>query len=307
MGSNNKNGSGYSTTTVYNMKWLSKKNKNSLIDENNKISNSNSYVKSKSKSTKKEKPVLYPVFERCSQISDDSYWQTIFSDCARGKFPRYFYYQNGLITWRKGNKIDRVLVSEDPTTDDIYDVYNISTDFFRAKAGMYSVADKERMKKEEERLLSEKKCKDFIWSNINKKKVKDLLITDYVASLSRDYNLSETEKTDLITTIKSGFLLKYFKNVEMEDGRITDIEGLVWNDDKERFEIETRYKKKKSFKRNYGLGIEIEDKQPPVDFIKEWEKYLETLEKTKKLKQRIGTSKSRESEVYKSVTRSDSS
>lgn len=285
-----------STTTVYNMQWLSKKNKTKAKAK-----------AKKRKTVKKEKPIVYPVFEQCAYITDDPYWKTIFNQCARGRFPRYFYYKNGLITWRKGNKIDRVLISESKTSEDAYDVYNISTDFFRLKAGMYSDIDRQRMKEEEEKRISERVLKDFTWANIKKSKIKELLITEYVEMLSNDYSLSQQEKIELITTIKTGFTLKWLKDVEMEEGRIVAISGLDWNENTECFEIDPSKKKRVKKKKYPGLGIEIQNTAPKVDFIKDWEKYIESLEKERKIKQNLSSTKSKShSSVYKSLTKSSS-
>ena len=46
------------------------------------------------KGKKTLKPILHPIFEKCSCLTSDKFWQYIFMDCARGKFPRNFSYKN---------------------------------------------------------------------------------------------------------------------------------------------------------------------------------------------------------------------
>ncbi|GAH66581.1 unnamed protein product, partial [marine sediment metagenome] len=186
--------------------------------------------KGTNKKAKKEIPVVYPIFEKCAEISNDSYWESIFKGCSINKFPRHFYYNNGLITWKRGNKVDRVLIPD----KDIWEVYNITAAFFRKNEGLYSTIDRAKTKEAEELKRSEKVKKEFQWKNIRMDRVKNLLIYEFINGLAKDYYLSDVEKDKLTTTIKLGLMLKYFKEVEMVDGKITNIMGLIYTENGER-------------------------------------------------------------------------
>ena len=96
--SNQINTGSYAVTTVYSVPWSKK-----------------TPTTSKVKRKRPEKKVVNEIFEECSKITTDPYWISIFKDCARDKFPRGFSYKNGLITHRRGNKINRVTIPNFPT------------------------------------------------------------------------------------------------------------------------------------------------------------------------------------------------
>ena len=80
---------GYAVTTIHSMPWLSteitvKKNKTTRQRSKNQI--------------------IYPIFQKCSEIHEDPYWQCLFNQASQGKLPRGFMYRNGVLTYRKGNK-----------------------------------------------------------------------------------------------------------------------------------------------------------------------------------------------------------
>jgi len=248
----------YAVTTVYSMPWTKKET---------------STIKTKRKKT--EKKVVNEVFEKCSDLTDDEYWISIFKSCARDKFPRGFQYKNGLMTHRRGNKITRVEIPNNPT-----DAFYASINFFKSAAGLMSQADKKRLQKEqEEKMLDEAISSEIAWKDIKIERVKELLISEYITELTIKNKLSDCEKDELTTTIKIGFMLKYFaaKNIIMEKGRIVDIQGLVKTENG--YEIDSKLVTKMGGRKIKGLGIErsmIKIKNSPIML---WEKYLDNLEK----------------------------
>ena len=81
------------------------------------------------------------------------------------------------------------------------------------------------------------------------------------------------------------FMLKYFTgaNILLEDGRIVEIDGLMYNEETNEYEIDNSCITKRAGRKAYGLGVEKRDKTPEVNFLDIWAKYLESLE-TKRLK-----------------------
>ena len=237
----------------------------------------NKKAEAEKKTKKTIKPIINPVFEKCADLSQDPYWQGIFRDCARGRFPRGFTYKNGLINCRKGSKMTRLEVSNSPT-DALHEV----KEFFQKMGGLLSENDRLRLKRiEEEKLLESSYCqKDLTWKDIRGDKLKDILITEFVTSLVEKYQLDEEAKRELVTNIKKGFMLKCFNsnNIEMEGGRIVEIEGLIIDKETGYSEIDSDIIKVKNIRSCQGLGIELEDKKPPVDFLDNWCKFLLNLE-----------------------------
>ena len=252
----------YAVTTVYSMPWLSKK--------------SNTIHKPKTRQ-KKEKPILHPIYEKCSQVTQDPFWISIMRECARGKFPRCCYIKHGSIIYRRGNKTERLDV-DDP--EDPEEVFYRTKDFFRRKVGLVSNLDKEILQKEEEEKLADKINQEFQWKNIKVSRVKEMLVTEYVSDLSQKCGFDEHDKDELYTLVKLGLMLKCFgkEDIEMENGKITYIHGLVQNEDGY-FEIDPAYMKKAPKNKISGLGIEKENDKPAISYIKLWQKYLESLDK----------------------------
>ena len=253
----------YSTTKTYNRPWDKKTN----ID----------MVKSKSKNKKKNaRDIIYPLFEKCAALTNDKFWVSIFQNCARGKFPRYFSFKNNLLTYRKANKTKRILITNSPS-----EAFTTSIGFFQEFGGILSESDrKKRQKDEEERMLELANNQDLTWKDIKIDKIKEVLISEFIDDLSIKMEFNSVEKNELTTTIKKGFMLKYFSNddVYMEDGRILEIDGLVFDKKNNQYQIDPDYIKSRPGRKNNGLGIEKSLNHSQIDFMELWSKYLENLE-----------------------------
>lgn len=267
------NGTGsYAVTTTYSLPWKKK----TRID----------MMKPKTKNKKKNaRTVIHPIFEKCSALTNDKFWISVFQNCARGRFPRYFSFKNNLITYRKGNKTQRLLITNSPS-----EAFTSSIGFFQEAGGILSSADrKKRQTEEEERMLEISMSKDDItWKDIKMDKIKEVLISEFIDDLALKMCFEKDEKNELVTTVKKGFMLKYFTtgDVYMEDGRIMEIDGLIYNEDTNQYEIDSQYITKRPGRKVRGLGIEKNLDKKHIDFMELWTKYLENLEekRTRKLK-----------------------
>ena len=249
----------YAVTTVYSMPW-SKKTASAP----------------KTKRKKVEKKVVHEIFEFCADLTNDPYWISVFNECARVKFPRGFSYKNGLLIHRKGNKLKRIPIPNSP-----HEAYSISVSFFKNAAGLMSGIDRKKLQKEEEeRLLELVNTKELEWKDIKTERVKEILISEFVADLAIKMEFDKYKKIELSTTVKSGFMLKYFtgKNIIMEEGKVVKIDGLVYDKEKSRFFIDPKYTAKRPGRKVKGLGIEPVAKKAKVSFISNWEKYLQSLD-----------------------------
>jgi len=181
----------YSVSISFSLPWKKEKPKTVIGDSK--------------KRKKKLKPIINPIFEKCASLTEDRFWQSIFMDCARGKFPRGFTFKNNLLTHKKGSRLTTLEISNSPT-----DVYSVTMNFFQATAGIMSVKDRQKLQqREEEKLLEEmEKDVDIEWSQIRKENLKEVLITEFIADVSNRMNFNEEEKRELTTTIKKGIMLK---------------------------------------------------------------------------------------------------
>lgn len=226
------------------------------------------------KKKKTLKTIIYPIFEKCSELTEDKFWQSIFMDCAYGKFPRGYNFKNNLLTYRKANKMNRLEVNDIP-----YEVFTSIIDFLQKTSGIMSVEDRKRLeKKNEENIYVNQNS--VTWKDIKTEKMKDIMICEFITDVAEKMNMNEEEKNDLTTTIKKGFILKYFtsNNIIMFEGRISEIEGLFYNEKTKLYEIDSSYIYKRPGRKIHGLGIEKYDKKPEIDFLDTWAKYLENLE-----------------------------
>lgn len=242
-------------------------------------------VQETKKRKKTLKPIVHPIFEKCIEITDDKFWQSTFLDCARGKFPRGYTFKNNLLTHKKGNKISTLELDSSSKTE----VFYSTKAFFHACSGLMSAADRKyKQKQEEEKMLEEMESfDDMTWKDVRTDKLKELMITEFICSICTKMKYNEEEKRELITVVKKGLMLKYFNsdNIIMEGGRIVEIDGLIFNESKNMYEIDSSYCKKTERRGVLGaLGIEKTEKKIEVDFMEIWKKYLESLEnkRTKK-------------------------
>jgi hypothetical protein len=227
------------------------------------------------------KPVIHPIFEQCASLSNDEFWQNTFMDCARGKFPRGYSFKNNLLTHKKGNKVSTLELNNSPT-----DVFIMVLKFFQSVSGILSEADRKRKQDEEDiKLAEEAECEDITWRDVRVEKLKEVMISEFINSLSSKMKFNEEEKRELITTVKKGLMLKYFNsnNIVMEGGRIVEIDGLIFNRNTNQYEIDKVYIRNVE-RKSQGLGVELSESKPPVDFLEIWRKYLESLDnkRTKK-------------------------
>ena len=247
----------YAVTTVYSMPWTKKA------------------LPPQTKRKRAEKKVVHEIFEKCSLLTKDQYWISIFNACARDKFPRGFIYKNGMMNHRRGNKTNRVLVPNTPA-----EAYYTCMNFFKEMAGLMSVMDRKRLQRdEEERLLETISKTEIAWKDIKIERVKELLISEYIKDLAFKHNLSEDEKKELTTIIKLGFMLKYFsaKNIVMSNGKIIEIYGLLRDNGK--FTIDPKLIGKRPGRKVTGLGIDKVDVKSKLSPLIFWEKYLDGIEK----------------------------
>jgi len=222
--------------------------------------------------------VLYPIFEKCHDLTPDKYWKDVFMSASLGKMPRSFYYKNGIITYRK-RRGHSLVVSDDPL-----EALHSCIEFFQKTAGMMSETDQRKNVSQVDADMDDTSnlfgCE---WSDIKKDKVRVALIDDYVERVSDELGYNQEERDKFITLIRKAFLFKCFdkNNVVFEDGKVTAIEGLLFDDENNNYYVDPSLKEKRlrSIKHPTGLGLDHYEDKSSIYIIKEWEKFLDTMEK----------------------------
>lgn len=229
--------------------------------------------KPKTRRAKPDPIVINPIFKECLTYVKDPTWETIFTDASFGKLPRGFTYKDGYITHKIRNKVSRIEISP-IAAEAVTECIN----FFREKAGIMSQDDQKKAKQEfEDFLLNSGALCPNRWSEIRKKKIKDVLISTFIARLTKELGLSNEEKADLRNKIYLGFILGCFGNeqVELCNGYIHAIAGLRLDPDSRKFNINYT-KAPKQLKKSRRVE---KINKPKQSFYTLWVKFLETLEK----------------------------
>lgn len=226
--------------------------------------------------TRRAKPdpvVVNSIFKECADLTSDPTWKTIFQEASFGKMPRGFSFKDGYITHKIRNKISRIEV---PSSSQV--AFSECIRFFKDKAGIMSQEDQKRAKDEfEEYLLNNGSLHPMRWSEIRKKKVKDVLISTFIARFGKEIGLTQQEKADLRNKIYLGFILGCFGNdqVELENGYIRNIAGLDFEPETRIFQID--YSKAPKQLRKSRRTEKVT--KPKNSFYTLWIRFLESLEK----------------------------
>jgi hypothetical protein len=138
------------------------------------------------------KKVLFPLLLECSKLTQDPYWQQVFEDCSRGRFPR----GSGIDTSLNGNKTVTPGGSIYVKNSKVCQWYKLTLqpeqDFLELKALFQDVlhlgssADRKEIKNEIDIL---KKAIDLNyngdWKDIRKKNIRESIIKSYILELKK--------------------------------------------------------------------------------------------------------------------------
>lgn len=258
--SKNNNVGGYATLTRKSMPWITQGKKN---------------TKSKNK-----KRIVNPIFEQCAQLAEDEEWKSRLEDAAKGKFPKGFLYQDGFLSYKKGNKIEREEIPSEPV-----DALEATIKFFQEKGNIRSSRDKEEENRKKLEADRRSMCNNNIeWKNVNRDKIKDALINEYVDRLAREYSLDSESRSKLISLIYLGLNLGYLdsSNIQMSSGKISSISILRFVSDEEGFILDTN-KSAKKLKLPSNTINEVTDPtfsfndRPVASFKDLWDKYRKSV------------------------------
>lgn len=211
-------------------------------------------------------PVVYKVFEECSKVVNDPFWINKFKDAMIGKFPSRFSFRDGVLIYRKGSKNQTLEIPQD-----IREAAYKCIEFFKINGGIFSPLDEQKSLE----LQNQNSKIELKWNS--NKKVQQILLDYYYEQVKSSLNLSYKEVKQLKETVQIGIINKYFNknNIYIENNRITNIEGLLWDSENHIFYIDptiksrsTKYKKR---------STESVQKDVITEFIIKWRKYIELI------------------------------
>jgi len=125
--------------------------------------------------------------------------------------------------------------------------------FFQSSAKIYSDEDLRKIREEERLMQLQEQLRERTWSKTLKRQ-KEVLIETYIYELKKKYSLGIEEGKKLEDLINIGLLYNYFNkdNIILEDGMISDIKGLQYNETKGEFTTITEMKPKTNMTTNHS-------------------------------------------------------
>lgn len=171
------------------------------------------------------KKIQHQVFQILSGYTLDEYWSQLLLACSIGKFPRFVNYKDDILTYRRGraSSVLGLNATQNTTVD-----FKRVLDFFRA-LGLSSHQDDQTVRQVVENKQKTQQSQVYQhWSEIKRPQNKDLLLSDFVQSLSEQLNLTTKEHEYLQAQIAIARLFKIINahTVVMSDGKITELVGL---------------------------------------------------------------------------------
>ncbi len=282
----------YAITTQDQMSWLTAGSNNSW---DRKPKKQTSTKKSKSKSA--PKVLLYRSLLEGIKYINDPEWEEIIENAAYGEFPVGFTTRKEGIVYSYSDK----KMSVNPSTDP-YEAVIQTIDFMRTIGGIKTSMDLEKSRLEFDDMIkqAEDNFNNQRWKDL-KAKAKKSAIGKFIDKMALDYNLNDDQEKILQTIIYLGLTNGAIKSTEINysGGAINDINGLVFDREKERFkltdEILRRVKipSQKGFQPDY-IHFSLYG-QPPRNrkfkgFVEEWIKYKRTFDQQQSKNRKTYTS-----------------
>lgn len=208
----------------------------------------------------RRKDVIYPLFEKYAQITDEDFWKKFLMECSYNKFPKGFEYKDGELIHRRKQKLALSSNYEEAAREII--------DFFRVLGRIKSPRDIELEQLEIEQCKNTSTVATLQWKNIKSNKMKKILIRRYSQSLHTD----NKQQYVLYDRVKNGFTLGYLtsKDVLFYNGEIKSITGLIYDSAVNNFVIDPIRRSRRIKKSRSSNGDEI---QLHHSYLSLWVKY----------------------------------
>lgn len=185
--------------------------------------------------------IVYPIFQECAQYTLDAFWQQVFEDCARGKFPKGCSPDSEGESLNIRSKNSTKSVINYKLTETPEQTFKDLKILFQDQLNIKSMIDREEIRAElDEICKSLQESFSGNWQQIKRKKIKDPIIRRYILDLKERYKLNDRETAEVAQLIKLGFLFNWIsnENVIYQDQQIVDIETLQFNEEDRTFQLE---------------------------------------------------------------------
>lgn len=230
----------------------------------------------KSKSKNKAVPiVVHEIFAKCIKLTNDPFWIDKFTKASYNKFDRGFSFRDGYLVYKKANREMKLHLPSTPE-----EALSACISFY-GKAGKISPTDQTSQQDIlYDALLEKRKKLTSSWATVSKrKKIRASLLANYINGLTAKYNLINSEIGQLSEILHSGFILGHFpsKNIVLEDEKIVQIKGLIFDEVKRKFTIDSTISKHTNTR--YDNSTTEKHNNKDINFYNLWIKYLDGIEK----------------------------
>jgi hypothetical protein len=161
-------------------------------------------------------------FEICSRYTLDQYWQEVLLSMSKGKYPKEVTKKDSCTV--TVNQID--ISCDDPKIFIPMFLKNMRAVGHTSPDENALPSDVETEKVKEERKVP------ATWKKIKSKATRNEQLVDYVIRIGEMYKLDAKEKRQLYSSIQLAFFFHQISSDDVisEDGSITSVEGLVFDD-----------------------------------------------------------------------------
>jgi len=218
------------------------------------------------------KEIVNEIFVDCAKVTEDPFWVERFNLAAIGKFPTNIYYHDNTLTYKKGAKNNKIILSSN-----IRDAATAFIDFLRINKSIFSPLDEQStLDQEFNRINSSSNTEILTWQTASKK-IKECLISHFIIDMGVLMNLTTEQSNQLRQVIQTGIFSNLFdkNNITLNNNRIFSIGGLLYDPDNKIFYIDPNltpssvhsYSKKKTLNNNVP-------KDTIPQFNTKWNKYI---------------------------------
>lgn len=229
-------------------------------------------------SKRRQQKVINQIFKDVAEVESDPGWKTKFVEASYGKFPPGFAFKRGILSFTKSNKLDKLYIN-----DDIYETMINYKEFMTKHTHYKSRIDNKRdIERNQEKINSGKSIEECEWKEIKKKKkIKEVMITNYINKIAIEGNLTDEKKYQLMVMINVGIIRGIIipsTSIHYENGEIQSIDNIYYDEDKDEFVLSDSIKKKEKVipnYRDYSL-LNIANQKRSCSFDKLWKNHIDS-------------------------------
>lgn len=226
----------------------------------------------KSKKTR-VKEIVNEIFVECAKVTEDPFWVEKFNLAAIGKFPTNFYYHDNVLTYRKGAKNNKVILSSN-----IREAAHAFINFFRVNKSIFSPLDEQSTLdiQQSNRVNSSSANVEILTWEVATKKLKECLISYFIVDMTTMMNLTSDQGNQLRQIIQVGIFSNLFdkNNITLNNSRIFSIGGLLYDPQNKAFYIDPNLvpSTNRSYPKKKVVNKMPKDTIPQFNI--KWEKYI---------------------------------